>query len=96
MREPSAEIKHDAAVHRFKAVVDGREAFLAYRQADARTLDFEHTYVPPALRGRGLASRLVEHALGYARAHGLAVIPTCPFVADYLRSHPDWQDVEAR
>ncbi len=88
-------IAHDAAAHRFEADADGRKAFLSYRQADAKTLDFEHTFVPPELRGRGLASRLVERGLAHAREHGLTVIPSCPFVADFLRSHPEWQDVQA-
>jgi predicted GNAT family acetyltransferase len=91
-------IRHDAAAMRFEAVVDGRTSFLTYSEARAGELDFQHTFVPAELRGRGIASRIVEHALGYARARGLKVLPTCSFVAAFMRRHPGWQDlaVESR
>jgi predicted GNAT family acetyltransferase len=53
---------------------------------------FTHTETLPRFGGRGLAGRLVRHALDEARAGGHPVVPECWFVAAYIRDHPD--DVE--
>jgi predicted GNAT family acetyltransferase len=52
-----------------------------------------HTVVPPAFEGRGVGSALARAALGYAREHCLSVKPSCPFMAGYIRKHPEWQDL---
>jgi predicted GNAT family acetyltransferase len=88
-------VRHDPAARRFDIVVDGYTGYLTYEEGGEGVLDFQHTYVPSELRGRGIASRLVEHALNHARAHGLKVIPTCPFVAEFMRRHEDYRDLEA-
>ena len=85
------EVRHDAAAHRFALEIEGSTAVLEYAQVDAGTLDYRHTFVPPALRGRGLASVLTEHALRYARDHALKVVPTCPFVSKYVERHPEYR-----
>jgi predicted GNAT family acetyltransferase len=54
-----------------------------------------HTETLPAFGGRGLASRLVAYALDDIRSRGGKVDPACPFVADYLRKHPGYQDLLA-
>ena len=71
MEPGTLEIRHEPDAGRFVARVDGAEAVLAYRPLDATTLDYYHTFVPPALRGRGIASELTDHALRYAMQHGL-------------------------
>jgi len=47
------------------------------------------TFVPPALRGRGLAEALVRAALDFARTERLRVIPACSYVAAFVERHPD-------
>ncbi|HEU4617774.1 MAG TPA: GNAT family N-acetyltransferase [Gammaproteobacteria bacterium] len=88
-------VRHDRAARRFEIVVDGRMSYLSYTSAGDGTIDLRHTFVPAELRGRGIASRIVERALEHAREHGLKVIPTCPFVAAYLRRHPEHEDLRA-
>ena len=89
MEPGTLEIRHEPDAGRFVARVDGAEAVLAYRPLDATTLDYYHTFVPPALRGRGIASELTDHALRYAMQHGLRIVPSCPFVARHLDRHPE-------
>lgn len=88
-------VRHDAAAHRFTLAIDGAEAFLSYR-ATGRALDFYHTFVPEALRGRGLAEQLCRAAFEYAKAQQLTVIPSCPYISGaYLKRHPEYQTLVA-
>lgn len=48
------------------------------------------THVPEEWRGRGLAKKLAECALNYAKENNLRVVTYCPFVAKYIDEHPEW------
>lgn len=74
---------------RFEITIDGRMVGLADYVLRPGVMALTHTEVDEAYRGRGLAGRLVRAALDSARGHGLAVIPACPYVVDYIRRHPD-------
>jgi predicted GNAT family acetyltransferase len=90
-----ADIRHEPQAQRFVIDSAGVTALIQYRRLDDQTLDFNHTYVPPALRGGGIASQLTDHALRYAREHGYKVVPSCPFVAVYIERHPEYRDLVA-
>ena len=60
------------------------QAFLEYNVLD-NILDLTHTFVPPAMRGRGLAGILVKTSLQYAVKRKLGVRLTCWFTADYVK-----------
>ena len=81
-------------LRRIELDVDGEVAFAAYELEDG-VIAFVHTFVPEGLREHGLATRLVEAGLAMARREGLAVIPRCSAFADYMRRHPDSQDLLA-
>jgi len=85
-------VENDAAANRFVARVDGQTAELQYERFPDRIV-LVHTEVPAALRGRGIADKLAHTALEYSRAQHLRVVPRCPFVAAYLRRHPEYQDL---
>jgi molybdenum cofactor cytidylyltransferase len=63
-----------------------------YRPAGNR-LVFVHTEVLPAFAGRGIGNRLAAGTLDATRARGLKVTPRCPFIAAYIRSHPEYRDM---
>ncbi|WP_353115973.1 GNAT family N-acetyltransferase [Microbacterium sp.] len=48
---------------------------------------FTHTEVDPAFQGQGLAGRLAADALADAAASGDTIVPYCPYIAKYLRTH---------
>ncbi len=52
-----------------------------------------HTETPRELRGRGIASQLVEGALALIHSDGRKVIGACGFVVDYLSKHPEYADM---
>lgn len=88
------EIRHDQSVHRFTSTVDGHDAFLEYEREGA-VLAITHTVVPPEIGGRGIAARLVEAALEFARGEGLKVAPRCSYAEAHLRRHPEHADLMA-
>ena len=87
-------IENDPERSRFAADIDGRTAFVEYRLRDNK-IYLAHTEVPPALEGRGIGSALARHALDYARSNKMEVVPSCPFIASYIRSHPAYSDLVA-
>ncbi|WP_431855055.1 GNAT family N-acetyltransferase [Azospirillum sp.] len=90
----SGAVTDNAAASRFELAEDGAVAFAEYRVRDGQ-LVFTHTEVPDSLSGRGVGSRLAKGALGLARARGLPVVAECPFIAGYIRKHPEFQDLLA-
>ena len=55
----------------------------------------EHTLVPPAIGGRGVAARLVEAMVDDARAQGFRIVPACSYVAVAFQRHPEWAELRA-
>jgi predicted GNAT family acetyltransferase len=74
----------------------GQEAELALSVLSPGRVIAEHTYVPDALRGRGLANRLLDALLQDAREQGFTIVPLCPFVAAQARRHPEWNELFER
>jgi predicted GNAT family acetyltransferase len=80
------------ALSRFELDVEGATAFANYRRAPG-TVIVTHTETPRSLRGRGIASELVQGALELIRADGQKVVAGCGFVVNYLRKHPEFSDL---
>ena len=91
---PLREVWHNQEETRFEMEMDGVLAVLEY-EIEGEKFIATHTGVPSALEGRGIASHLARAALEYARAHSLKVVPLCSFVANYLRKHPEYEDLQA-
>jgi uncharacterized protein len=86
-------VRDNGAQSRFELDVEGRVAFANYRATPSAVI-ITHTETPRALRGRGIASELVQGALELIRADGLKVVAGCGFVVDHLRRHPEYADLE--
>lgn len=78
-------VRHDLAGHQFEVTIDDHRAYLAYMDLGKQTLDIYRTFVPTALRGRGVAAALTEQALEYAEISGYAVIASCSYVERYMQ-----------
>lgn len=85
--------QHEPEHHRF-TLPTTPVSVLDYQLAPGRVV-FTHTGVPAAYQGQGLAARLVEAGLHWARAQGLKVEPACSYVQTYLQRHPEWQPLVA-
>ncbi len=81
------QVLHQAEQHCFVIQTAGAEARLEYRlfQLQGRSaVDFYHTFVPPELRGRGIAGVLTDAALTWAKSQQLQIHASCSYVSRYL------------
>ncbi len=88
-------IKNNTDKKWFEAELDGHKGRIEYMLTKDRII-YTHTEVDPALEGRGVGSRLVKTALEYARQNELKIMPLCPFVAGYMKRHPEYNDLLMR
>ena len=87
-------IKNDL-MHRYELSQDGKVAYLAWEERGTGELVFNHTFVPPELRGRNLAAILTKFALEDARVQGRRVVPQCSYVAAYMERNREYDDLRA-
>lgn len=74
---------------RFEIALPGDAVAFADYRIEGDSIVFPHTVTPPAFRGQGLAARLAETALAFAREQGLKVRPHCSFFRDYIAARPE-------
>ena len=89
-------VADNADGERYEIRVDGKLAgFVKYRLRPG-SIELIHTEINDEFEGRGLGSRLISFALDDARERGLAVLPFCPFVNDYIQRHSRVRRARAR
>lgn len=88
------EIHHDPVARRFTTTVEGAEAEMTYHY-DGSILVINHTGVPRAIEGRGIASELVRAAFEFARSAGIKVRPACSYAAVWVQRHRQYADLLA-
>lgn len=94
MGDPETIVVRDAPGRsRYEAEGDGALAGIAVYSLEGDRLTLEHTEVMPEAEGRGVGGALARAALDDARARGLGVVPRCPFMAAYIRRHPEYRDL---
>ncbi len=74
---------------RFYIEQEGRLiAELDYRIKD-NVLDAYHTGVRPEFEGQGIAGRLFDQMVKFARENNYTVLPTCPYILVKFRRNPE-------
>jgi len=61
----------------------GVYAYLRYR-IEEKNMYIESTYTPEQFRGKGLAAKLMEEAISYAKSQGFKIVPLCSYAKYYL------------
>ena len=85
-------VVHNEAETQFETWIDGRLSKLDYMQ-DGNTMVITHVGVHPEHRGQGVAGKITEVALEYAKQKSYRVIPMCPYVATYIRRNPQYLEL---
>lgn len=64
---------------------------LTYKMKDGKIMVIDHTETRQAREGEGLASLLLEKAVGFAREKSYKIDPLCPFVEVKFDENKDYQ-----
>ena len=86
-------VKNNQSKNQFEADLDGKTALIKYRREADGTLNLFHTEVPAEFEGKGYGNQLVEGALEQVRADNLKINPSCPFIAVFIKRHPEYADL---
>jgi len=90
----TGEVKDNPALKRLEMDVDGARVFVTYTVAQS-VPTLLHLEVPKALEGHGVATRFTKGVLDLLRAEKRKAVVICPFIAAYIRKHPEFDDVLA-
>ena len=88
-------VRDNPVRQRYELVVDDHIVSIADYRQEGSTLVVPHVETDPRFRGQGMADRLMAGMLADLRADERTIVPICPFAADYIRQHPDQQDLLA-
>jgi predicted GNAT family acetyltransferase len=89
----AVEVEDNRERSRYEAFVDGRRAGYSNYRRREDLIALDHTQIEERFEGRGVGSQLAQRALNDARDAGLAVLPFCQFMNDYIRRHPQFTDL---
>lgn len=74
----------------FEIELNGEKAYLSYRFYKD-SIAVMHTFVPKELEGKGIAGTLAKFAFNYAKEQKKTVMVYCPFVAEFIKKHTEYQ-----
>lgn len=63
--------------------------FLKY-STGCHAISLQHTYISPEFRGRGMSPVLIGQVLDEMHRRRVLILPECPIVGGFLRSHPQY------
>jgi len=86
-------VRDDPENHRYVLELDGEMAGMAVYHVRGGRYFFVHTEIQPGHEREGLGSVLAQAALDDVRSKGGNIVPICPFVAAWLKRHPDYGDM---
>jgi predicted GNAT family acetyltransferase len=87
------QVTDNAERHRYEIAADGTVVGSVRYGSRPGLIAFIHTEIDERMEGEGLGRALIQAVLDDARERGLAVLPFCPFVNDYIKRHAEYQDL---
>ena len=87
------DVRDNPSELQYEALRDGERVGPIRYRVEPGVVVLVHTEVDEAVEGTGVGSQLVRGALDDLRARDLRLVPLCPFVAAYLRRHPEYADL---
>jgi len=75
---------------RFEVPTEEGIAYVDYRWS-GEILMLLYIFVPISFRGKGISSVLLEHVMNYAIEKKVKIKVFCPYIAKYIRMHPEHQ-----
>ncbi|XP_062264687.1 protein NATD1 [Platichthys flesus] len=94
--QPPMQVEHDKKRRQFVIRLNGSHdrAVLLYEYVGKKTVDLQHTEVPDAYRGRGIAKHLAKAAMDFVAEEDLKAHLTCWYIQKYVKENPQPQYFE--
>jgi hypothetical protein len=89
------EVTRNEAENTFEVRIDGYLSKLDYFQDD-KNFVITHVGVYPEFRSQGVAGKIMQAALEYAKQHSLRVVPMCSYAAHYIRENPQYIELTSQ
>jgi predicted GNAT family acetyltransferase len=90
MEMNAIELKLDANKRGAFVIEDGENRIAEMVVAvSGENLIVYHTQVSDELKGKGVATKLLETMVAYARKNKIKVVALCPYVSAQFQRHPD-------
>jgi predicted GNAT family acetyltransferase len=81
---------------RFEAIENKKQAGkITYTWAGQHKIIIDHTEVNPDFKGEGVAKKILNATIDFAKENKLKVIPLCPFAKSVIEKTPEYQEVLA-
>lgn len=90
------QIKHQETENQGKFYLEDEKGIvseLTYKSKDNGIMVIDHTKTRKNLEGNGLASKVLDHVVHYARENSIKINPLCPFVERKFNETESYQDV---
>ncbi|MBL8091939.1 MAG: N-acetyltransferase [Anaerolineales bacterium] len=84
------EIINNTSENRFETWINGLGSKLDYIE-DKDSFAITHVGVHPDLRGQGIAGKITQFALDYAKSKSLRVIPICSYAVWWIQKHEEYK-----
>jgi len=64
-----------------------------FPQYEEGVVNIDHTFVTPALRGTGEASKMMLAVMEHIKSMNLKVVATCPYAVVWLKRHQEYNEM---
>lgn len=70
-----------------------KAAEVTFPNLDTNTVDINHTFVSPSLRGTGMAGKLMQTAAEEISRQGKKAVLTCSYARGWFERHEEFQHI---
>ena len=68
-------------------------AVISFKYVSADVIIADHTFVSEELRGQGIAKKILDELVDFARNEGIKIIPECSYVKKVFENDPAYGDI---
>jgi predicted GNAT family acetyltransferase len=80
----------------FYMFLPGSEKAVVKYRLKGREMLIISTYTPQEHRGKGIAEKLMDEAVKFAKSKKLKIMPVCSYAVHYFEKHPELKNLLAQ
>ena len=70
-----------------------KKAEVTFPEVDENTVNIDHTFVDPSMRGTGLAGKLMKEAAEQIQEEGKKAVLTCSYAVQWFERHTEYSSI---